>query len=65
MKFRCERDVLIDALATAGRAVTGRGGALPVLSGVKVDITEGRLRVVGSDLDLTIRTEVEGSAGGS
>ena len=37
----------------------------PVLSGVKVDITEGRLRVVGSDLDLTIRTEVEVSAGES
>jgi DNA polymerase-3 subunit beta len=63
VKFRCERDVLIDALSTAGRAVTGRGGALPVLSGVRVDIADGRLRVVGSDLDLTIRTEVEVAAG--
>ena len=32
MKFRCERDVLVEALGTAGRAVTSRGGALPVLS---------------------------------
>ena len=33
MKFRCERDVLVEALGTAGRAVANRGGALPVLSG--------------------------------
>ena len=65
MKFRCERDVLLDALATAGRAVTGRGGALPVLAGVRLDIADGRLRIVGSDLDLTIRTEVDVATGES
>lgn len=54
MKFRCERDVLVDALATAGRAVTTRGGALPVLSGVRLDLGGDRLTVTGSDLDLTI-----------
>ena len=31
VKFRCERDVLVEALGTAGRAVSSRGGALPVL----------------------------------
>ena len=36
MKFRCERDVLVEALGTAGRAAAGRGTSLPVLSGVKV-----------------------------
>ena len=35
MKFRCERDVLVEALGTAARAVSGRGGMLPVLSGVR------------------------------
>ena len=35
MKFRCERDVLVEALGTAGRAVADRGGALPVLSGIR------------------------------
>ena len=34
MKFRCERDTLVEALSAAGRAVTTRGGALPVLAGV-------------------------------
>ena len=57
MKFRCERDVLVDALATAGRAVTTRGGALPVLSGVLLELSGDQLRLTGSDLDLTITVE--------
>ena len=57
MKFRCERDVLVDALATAGRAVTSRGGSLPVLSGVLLDLRGDTLRLTGSDLDLTITVE--------
>ena len=56
MKFRCERDVLLDVLSTAGRAVTGRGGALPVLSGVKLDVADDVLEATGSDLDLTIQS---------
>lgn len=58
MKFRCERDLLVDALSTAGRAVTGRGGALPVLSGVRINASDDRIEVTGSDLDLTIRSSV-------
>jgi DNA polymerase-3 subunit beta len=57
VKFRCERDVLVDALATAGRAVTTRGGALPVLSGVLLELQGDQLRLTGSDLDLTITVE--------
>ena len=57
MKFRCERDVLVDGLATAGRAVSSRG-ALPVLSGLRLDLTGDRLRLTGSDLDLTITVDV-------
>ena len=59
MKFRCERDVLAEALATAGRAVANRGGALPVLSGVRLELTGGQLEVTGSDLDLTISVTIE------
>ena len=57
MKFRCERDVLLDALTTAGRAVSGRGGSLPVLSGLFFELTGDQLKVTGSDLDLTITVE--------
>ena len=57
MKFRCDRDVLLDALTIAGRAVSSRGGSLPVLSGLLCELTGDNLRVTGSDLDLTITVE--------
>lgn len=62
MKFRCERDVLAEALTTAGRAATGRTGALPVLSGVRLELTGDLLAITGTDLDLTIQLTV--SVGG-
>jgi len=58
VKFRCERDVLVEALGTAGRAAAGRGTSLPVLSGVKVELSGDRLRLTGTDLELTISVEV-------
>ena len=59
MKFRCERDTLVEALGAAGRAVANRGGALPVLAGVRAELTGDRLKLTGSDLELTIEVEVE------
>ena len=57
MKLRCERDVLAEALATAGRAVASRG-ALPVLSGVRLELAGDRLTITGSDLELTVTVEL-------
>ena len=59
MKFRCEREALAEALATAGRAATGRTGALPVLSGLRLELAGNQLTVTGTDLDLTIQLVVE------
>lgn len=58
MKFRCEREILADALTTAGRAATSRTGTLPVLSGVRLDVDDETLTVTGTDLELTIRLSV-------
>lgn len=58
MKFRCEREILADAVATAGRAATSRTGTLPVLSGVRLDVAGDELTVTGTDLELTIRLTV-------
>lgn len=58
MKFRCEREILADALTTAGRAATSRSGTLPVLSGVRLDVKGGELTVTGTDLELTIRLSI-------
>jgi DNA polymerase-3 subunit beta len=49
---------LAEALATAGRAATSRSGTLPVLSGVRLDVSDGDLTVTGTDLELTIRLSV-------
>jgi DNA polymerase III subunit beta len=57
VKFRCERDVLVEALATAQRATSSRA-TLPVLSGLRLALSGDELRLTGSDLDLTITTEV-------
>jgi len=58
VKFRCERDILAEALATAGRAATGRTGTLPVLSGLRLELTGDQLTITGTDLDLTIQLKV-------
>jgi len=57
VKFRAERDVLLDALATAARAAATRGGALPALSGVRLEVKGDVLHLAGSDLDLTVQVE--------
>lgn len=59
MKFRCERDTLAEALATAGRSVAARGSATSAALGLRVDVDGNRLTVLGTDLDLTIRVELE------
>lgn len=65
MKFRCERDPLVEALNAAGRAVTPRA-SLPVLSGLRLTLEGDQLSVTGSDLELTIsvRAAVSGSGDG-
>jgi DNA polymerase-3 subunit beta len=57
VKLRCERDVLVEALSTAGRATAGRGNALTVLTGVRLETHGALLVCTGTDLDLTVRTE--------
>ena len=66
MKFRCERDELVEAVSAAGRAVTSRGSSLPVLSGIRFELTDNQLRLTGSDLDTTILVDktVTGEADG-
>jgi DNA polymerase III subunit beta len=65
VKFRCERDVLVEALGTAGRATASRGGALPVLAGIRAELVGDTLTLTGHDLELTISVAIrEGVAGG-
>jgi DNA polymerase III subunit beta len=59
VKFRSERDLLVDVLATAGRAVGARTTSSPVLSGLLVTCEGNHLIATGTDLDLSIRVEQE------
>ena len=58
MKFRCEREILATALATAGRGATNSTGTSPVLSGVRLDVADDTLTITGTDLELTIKASV-------
>lgn len=58
MKFRCERDTLAEAVATAQRTVASRSGALPVLQDLRITTVDAGLELVGSDLEITNRVHV-------
>jgi len=59
VKFRCERDVLADAVGAAARAATNRTGTLPVLAGIRMELAGDVLTITGTDLELTIRLNVD------
>ena len=57
MKFRCERDVLLESIGIAGRAVSNRS-THSSLSGIRFELSGDSLTMTGSDLDLTISTTI-------
>lgn len=58
MRIRAQRDDLADVLTRANRAV-GTRTALPVLQGLLCEVSGTTLRVTGTDLDVTVRTQLE------
>ncbi len=59
MKFRCERDSLVEVLTTAGRAVSSRSSASMALGGLRLETDGNHLGVIGTDLDLTVHASTE------
>ena len=64
MKLRCERDSLLDALALASRAGSGRPVASAAPAGTRLNLAGDKLEVTGTDQDLTISTEVSVAGAG-
>lgn len=59
MKFRCERDDLLEAVQFASRAISNRA-TLPVLSGLRIEASEeGFVHVAATDLELTMQTSFQ------
>jgi DNA polymerase III subunit beta len=59
VKFRCERDSLVEVLSIAGRAVSTRTSVSMALGGVRIESSGNHLGVVGTDLDLTVHVSTE------
>lgn len=57
MKFRSERDILVEALSLASRVVTTR--LIGASSGVLLHLHGNQLTITGTDLDITARTTVD------
>jgi DNA polymerase-3 subunit beta len=58
VRIRAEREDLVAVLGRAARAVSARS-PLPILQGLLVTVKGQRLQVLGTDLDMAVRTEVE------
>ena len=57
MKFKSERDILVDALSAASRVVATR--LIGATSGILLSLNGNQLTVTGTDLDITVRTTVD------
>ncbi|MGH2654126.1 MAG: DNA polymerase III subunit beta [Actinomycetota bacterium] len=66
MKFRCDRDLLSEALQTVQRGVSTRPG-IPALTGVLMTVGEGELALTTTDLEVTteVRVPVDAKEEGS
>lgn len=57
MKFTCERAALVDKLAILARGVSTRS-ALPVLSGILLQASEGSLELYSTDMELSVKASL-------
>lgn len=55
MKFDILRDRLLEGLNDVMKAVSSKT-TIPILTGIKIDVTEEGIRLTGSDADITIQT---------
>jgi DNA polymerase III subunit beta len=66
MKFRVERDALADAVAWTAKSLPSRP-SVPVLAGVMLRVSEGRLQVSGFDYEVSsqVTVDIQGDADGA
>ena len=66
MRFRCERDTLLESLTTTSRAASTRGGLPQSFSGIRVETKGDSVHMACSDMEVTIQTTlaVQGSSDG-
>lgn len=57
MKFKCQQNLLSAAISMVSKAVSSKT-TLPILSGIYFEATDGMLKVIGNDLNLSIETSL-------
>ena len=55
MKFSIDKKILLDNLVNVTRAISTKN-VIPILNGIKMDLTEEGLYLTASDSELTIKT---------
>ena len=63
MKFEIMRDRLIDGLNDVMKAISQKV-AIPILTGIKIEVMKKDMTMTGSDSDITIRTFIPAEENG-
>ena len=58
MKFTIKKEILMEALNKVSKAISSKN-VIPVLAGIKFNLTKKRLTLTASDNDITIQTFIE------
>lgn len=58
MIFICEKQKLQEGILISQKAITGKS-TMPILEGIYIHANNNGIRLIGSDMDLSIETEVE------
>ena len=61
MKFTIKKELLLDALNKVSRAISTKN-LLPVLAGIKFELTKKKLTLTACDNDITIQTSIESTS---
>ena len=58
MKFTIKKEVLMEAINKVSKAISSRN-VIPVLAGIKFELTSKKLVLTASDNDITIQTHID------
>lgn len=58
MKFICEKQKLQEGISISSKAITGKT-TMPILEGIYISTKDNQLKLIGSDMDVSIETMVD------
>lgn len=58
MKFICEKQKLQEGISISSKAITGKT-TMPILEGIYISAKDNQLKLIGSDMDVSIETMVD------